>query len=449
MKSFFISIVASIILSVVFSVKNTDNMYILSGIVPYIIYWVFLLSKKQKLSPKQIDSIYYYGFLMTIAMMAIAVIEIGIGRIDKNNILIQFGFGLAYTGLGVVLRYFLIPDELSAEDVKNNPNLLLEQINNTLYKIESNNKTYMNNLTEVNNNFVADAKTELQDSLATIKDIAKNYAAISVDFGKIIDDNKTALTKNTAQQNKLSEKLAENFNDHDLKFRKILNNLETELGKLQFDLAIDLTPINNKIQEESQKLDFSQIQANFTQITQEFRANISKINQSVNEFKEVLDNNRANFKPLDKGLDKFNKTLDTVEKNLASLEKFRDVFNDIKRQSETGGNATNAPEANNATIRADNQEIINILAKINENLNKSTQDSQDNVYNHLIAENAKANERIYEQLKQSNDNQSKMSAQIFAQIKNTNDSLSRAVNANNNYNILSLGRDIISFFRVW
>lgn len=80
-----------------------------AGIVPLIVYQ-FNLHKKDLLSPPEIDSIYYFGFLITVITLVSTAISIAI---DTNPpkmqwILLQFGLGLVATGYALFARLMLM-----------------------------------------------------------------------------------------------------------------------------------------------------------------------------------------------------------------------------------------------------------------------------------------------------------------------------------------------------
>jgi hypothetical protein len=82
---------------------------LIAGIAPLIIYQ-FNLRKKDLLSPSEIDSIYYFGFLVTIITLVSTAIAIAV---DVNPpklqwILLQFGLGLVATGYALFARLLLM-----------------------------------------------------------------------------------------------------------------------------------------------------------------------------------------------------------------------------------------------------------------------------------------------------------------------------------------------------
>jgi hypothetical protein len=80
-----------------------------AGITPLAIYHA-ILQKKRLLSPTEVDSIYYFGFLVTILTLVSTAISIGVseGAIELRWVLLQFGLGLVATGYALFARLQLL-----------------------------------------------------------------------------------------------------------------------------------------------------------------------------------------------------------------------------------------------------------------------------------------------------------------------------------------------------
>jgi methyl-accepting chemotaxis protein len=79
------------------------------GFIPLIIYH-YILSKKNLLSSAEIDSIYYFGFLVTVVTLVSTAISIGMAATlpEVKWILRQFGLGLVATGYALFARIWLM-----------------------------------------------------------------------------------------------------------------------------------------------------------------------------------------------------------------------------------------------------------------------------------------------------------------------------------------------------
>jgi hypothetical protein len=82
---------------------------LISGVTPLALYH-FLLSREKLLSPAEIDSIYYFGFLVTVITLVTTAISIALDtkKLDIQWILLQFGLGLVATGYALFARLLLM-----------------------------------------------------------------------------------------------------------------------------------------------------------------------------------------------------------------------------------------------------------------------------------------------------------------------------------------------------
>ncbi|MDO8283186.1 MAG: hypothetical protein Q7U10_11300 [Thermodesulfovibrionia bacterium] len=101
-----------IIIATFFSSGNAHFIPILCGLLPIAIYHSILLRKKEPpLTPNEVDSIYYFGFLVTIVILVTTAISMGLkndSKPDLKAIMLQFGFGLAATGYALFARLQLL-----------------------------------------------------------------------------------------------------------------------------------------------------------------------------------------------------------------------------------------------------------------------------------------------------------------------------------------------------
>jgi hypothetical protein len=82
-----------------------------AGCLPLVWYHVFYLAPRSKngLSQAAVDSVYYFGFLVTVAALGVSAITIASegGATDINRVVLQFGVGLFATGYAVIARMHL------------------------------------------------------------------------------------------------------------------------------------------------------------------------------------------------------------------------------------------------------------------------------------------------------------------------------------------------------
>jgi hypothetical protein len=89
-----------------------------AGVLPLAAYHVILL-RQRILSPTEIDSIYYFGFLVTVITLVSTAISIGISRntIELRWVLLQFGLGLVATGYALFARLHLLSKSTAKADM--------------------------------------------------------------------------------------------------------------------------------------------------------------------------------------------------------------------------------------------------------------------------------------------------------------------------------------------
>jgi len=116
-----------------------------SGLLPIVIYH-FLLNKQRfsktgrsHLTDAEIDSVYYFGFVITLLTLIAAVFTLGFassGEVEPQTIGIQFGLGLFVTGYALVGRMHLQianESEMEPEDAYAN---YVDRVNGLLGRVE-------------------------------------------------------------------------------------------------------------------------------------------------------------------------------------------------------------------------------------------------------------------------------------------------------------------------
>jgi hypothetical protein len=123
----FVCVLISILLlagSTVFKLGPMAAM--VAGLAPLVYYHLFYLRPQAKsgLSQTAIDSVYYFGFLVTVTALGISAIAIANSGSSDNlsTVIYQFGVGLFATGYAVVARMHLtsistLVDEASPEAI--------------------------------------------------------------------------------------------------------------------------------------------------------------------------------------------------------------------------------------------------------------------------------------------------------------------------------------------
>jgi hypothetical protein len=88
-------------------------------VLPLVAYHLGYLSPRARsIGSAEVDSVYYLGFLITVAALAATAIELALGRNeDLRPVLLKFGLGLLATGYAVVARMHLQSMSSTAEVV--------------------------------------------------------------------------------------------------------------------------------------------------------------------------------------------------------------------------------------------------------------------------------------------------------------------------------------------
>jgi hypothetical protein len=83
----------------------------LGGSAPLLYYHLAYLTPRAKkgLAQAAIDSVYYFGFLVTVAALAVSAVSLAVtdGKAPLTEIAFQFGLGLLATGYSVFARLHL------------------------------------------------------------------------------------------------------------------------------------------------------------------------------------------------------------------------------------------------------------------------------------------------------------------------------------------------------
>lgn len=133
----------AVILTVALSLVQVNAALIfLGGIAPLVYYFIALLRlSKHGISQTATDSIYYFGFIVTIAALAASVLRVAFYGFegDLSQIIAQFGVGLLATGLALVFRMVLVAkmESLNAKDLTEQIEEYVLRIKDVVAKVET------------------------------------------------------------------------------------------------------------------------------------------------------------------------------------------------------------------------------------------------------------------------------------------------------------------------
>lgn len=105
---------------------NLPAWFGITAVLPLIVYHVaYLWPRAKSLRPAEVDSVYYLGFLITVAALAAAAFQVaGAGQADVTPVLKKFGAGLLATGYAVIARLHL--QSVAKNDSPGSPEQVLE-----------------------------------------------------------------------------------------------------------------------------------------------------------------------------------------------------------------------------------------------------------------------------------------------------------------------------------
>jgi hypothetical protein len=111
-------------------------------LLPLVMYFAALLRfGKDGLSHTAIDSVYYFGFIVTIISLAGSVFRVWLFGIEKDisGLIAQFGVGLLATGLALVFRLVLTArvESLNAKDLSQMIDEYVQRIDHIVVKVET------------------------------------------------------------------------------------------------------------------------------------------------------------------------------------------------------------------------------------------------------------------------------------------------------------------------
>lgn len=159
--------------------ENTQYHWIglISGLSPLVSYYYFL-SKKNILSPSEIDSVYYFGFLITVITLVSTAIAIGIATKlpEIKWILLQFGLGLIATGIALFARLMLMTKSSNSVeiDVVESSKILVSSVNKVSGEFDNASyiaKSFVDQLQIRLNEMVSESENRFRDNLQNSLDI--------------------------------------------------------------------------------------------------------------------------------------------------------------------------------------------------------------------------------------------------------------------------------------
>jgi len=160
------------------------------AMLPLIYYHVVFLWLKRRDTPADgaaVDSVYYYGFLVTVAALAVSALDVAFDRAQNDDVLFNFGLGLGATGYAVLARMHLmsrtlVDSDSAASEVMNS---YIAKTGNLVSDVETaagRFKTFSENLLNDSTTAHSAAVTRMQEAIVGStqtfeREIARSFAA--------------------------------------------------------------------------------------------------------------------------------------------------------------------------------------------------------------------------------------------------------------------------------
>lgn len=234
-------------------------MGLITGLLPLMAYH-FSLMRTRLLSSNAIDSVYYFGFLVTIITLVTTAISIGLtdSKPDLKWVLLQFALGLVATGYALFARLHLLAKSAtsvevdmvdSTEKLAKNIERVVKEFDNAgfqvqafverteqrLAKIEQDTEAKMNAVSTSFDQKLSAAQVSFQDALSknvsiTLEKTAKSLSSATLKFSGAISSitdevNRLQREAETISFALASQRISEFSNDMELSIRSITTSV--------------------------------------------------------------------------------------------------------------------------------------------------------------------------------------------------------------------------------
>ena len=304
----------------VYSNSQNLNQYsailvFLAGLVPLIIYHLSLIFHKGLLTQHSIDSVYFFGFLVTLATLGSSAYILSVKGSEAINIIgTQFALGLLVTGYGLWARITLQNKIVSESNFEGS-------LNNYIDKVSILNEEF-NKTINLFNNLSSDAAKNVKDAGIT----AMNTIANDIEFPtNKIKIHLTSFSEQIENLDKLNlDVIRKHFSDFTAaiansaietpKFNQNLKNLSMELNSV-YD---DFSQLTSAVQKESQSILF------LSEAMTKLSETAGHTNSALHEFSNSVPVlSKINKIDLEKITDTVGSFLHALEDSKLKIEKFQ------------------------------------------------------------------------------------------------------------------------------
>jgi len=341
---------------------NYQWLSLASGLIPLAAYHI-ILGRKPILSPAVVDSVYYFGFLVTVITLVATAISIGIQppttKLNTKWVLLQFGLGLIATGYALFARLQLMSkssDEVEMDVVDSTRELALSvskvsgEFDRASYEVSA----FVEQIHERLEKLILTTEQRFQDSLTRSLNV----------YSTTIDDSAQKALLKTGE---LIEKAT-------VEFSTAVSGVMEEIGRVQEEArAISFEAASVKLTEFSKaiELSFVSITDKVLEASQNSAESISELNSTLRKVTKLSTEIGSKLESLNKIQD----LLAAFENTTISLELFIDGVNStITPLNSMRIHADKAAESFEAKLIVPLNDIGNDLIKNTQNLpDQSTQ----------------------------------------------------------------------------
>jgi len=395
----FISFIFTV-LSAIYESGTAHYLLSIAALAPIVFYYLKLLSKIELITHSAIDSIYYFGFLVTLLALAaggVGLRNINSGSSDQvfNQIAIQFAIGLFATGIAIFGRMHLLFKKMKTEEVSMDD--IVQKVSESVFQMQnatvafqgaadslvSNSKDMFGSAQKVLNDSLLESQSHfnreveastqtLVESMnsfstafssiaskevgASILSLAKQVAVATKSLDKLNGVTEISVT-NIGDMSSLISSFSTNFSEFSSSLDKLknssdkINGLENlfenfyvalDTGATKVDRAGDT--ISGSINQISKMSEFI-LEAGPT--LNGARTVISNFNKQVSEFSEIAEKLSANIGEIESRFQAASGVIAGLEKGLVQ---FTEVTNDLVSAATNSSAAIS--EISNNTIEA-------------------------------------------------------------------------------------------------
>lgn len=203
MLSYFPTLLVCILVSLIalavgmLAPESPKWLWIPGAVLPLLYYHIGFLARRIRSSVDSaaIDSVYYFGFLITVAALAFSAVSIAMRPDDLQLVLLKFGIGLVATGYAVIARMHLLSrvvelGSATTEDAMDayvrRSQVLVDNVETAIVRINAFSETVLNETRQVHakaqaqasESFLASARAFEKEMSATCSSAREGIVAI-------------------------------------------------------------------------------------------------------------------------------------------------------------------------------------------------------------------------------------------------------------------------------